>query len=180
MKRLLIHLACLLALITVPIRADEEADRLEIVSRARAMIDAIFKDDMNLAVGFMHPETVQRIGGEEALKKAIGGLADQMKRIGLEFVSMDIRPPAEFFTRGQRTFTVVKTATVMKIPSKVRITEESSMIALRDTPGGQWTFVRVSAQVAGDRDLLKTLLPDFPDELALEPPTKPVTEPVGK
>ena len=180
MKRLLLPLACLLTLTTAPLRADEEADRLEIVRRARTMIDAIFKSDMNSVLQFMHPETVQKIGGEEAVKKAIGGVADQMKQVGLEFVSMDIRPPTRFLSRGQRTFTVVKTTTVMQIPAKVRITEESSMIAVRDTPGGQWTFVRVSAQVAGDRDLLKELMPDFPDELTLEPPTKPVTEPLGK
>ena len=103
-----------------------------------------------------------------------------MKSMGLEFVSMDVRPPAKFFSSGEKTFTVVTTKTVMQIPAKVRMTEEGSMIAVRDTPGGEWTFVRVSAQLATDRTLLKRILPDFPDELTLEPPTKPVSEPLAK
>ena len=178
MKHLLFAVACLLTI--APLRANEDADRLEIVSRARTMIDSTFKGDMTSVLKFMHPESVKMIGGEEALKKAIVGVAEQMKQIGLEFVSMDVRPPTSFYPRGQKTFTVVKTITVMQIPAKVRITEESSMIAVRDTPGGEWTFVRVSAQLANDRTLRKKLFPDFPDELRLEPPRPPVSEPLSK
>jgi hypothetical protein len=55
-----------------------------------------------------------------------------------------------------------------------------SQIAVRDTPGGEWTFVRVSAQLANDRALVKKFFPDFPDELALESPGKPVSEPLSR
>ena len=176
MTRLAIALTCLLAV--APLGADEDADRLEIVSRARAMIDATFKGNMAAVLKYMHPGTVKMLGGEEALKGAIAGIADQMKQTGLEFVSMEVRPPARFFSRGQRTFAVVKTKTVMQIPARVRLTEEGSMIAVRDVPDGEWTFVRVNAQLASDRALLKKLFPDFPDQLALEPPSKPVSEPL--
>lgn len=178
MKRVLFLLACFLAI--APLHADEAADRSDIVRRARTMIDSTFKGDMNVVLKFMHPETVKMVGGEETLKKAIGGVAQQMKEMGLEFVSMDVRPPTRFYSRGQKTFTVVATKTVMQIPAKVRMTEEGSMIAVRDTSGGEWTFVRVNAQLAADRTLLKKILPDFPDELTLDPPTKPVSEPLTK
>ena len=178
MKRLLFPLVCLLTI--APLHADEDADRLDIVRRARTMIDSTFKGDMTSVLRFMHPATVKMIGGEEVLKKSIAGVAEQMKQLGLEFVSMDVRPPTRFYPGGQKTFTLVKTNTVMQIPAKkLRITEESSMIAVRDAPGGEWTFVRVSAQLANDRTLLKRLFPDFPDELRLEPPATPVSEPLG-
>ena len=75
---------------------------------------------------------------------------------------------------------MVKATTVMQIPGKARITEESSMIAVRDTPGGEWTFVRVNAPLANDRSVVKRLFPDFPEELRLEPPTTPRVEPLTK
>jgi hypothetical protein len=178
MRRFLLPLACVLAV--APLRADQDADRLEIVRRARAMIDSTFKGDMTSVLRFMHPATVKMIGGEEALKKAVVGVAEQMKHIGLEFVSMDVRPPTTFYSRGQKTFTKVKTTTVMQVPGKVRVTEEGSMIAVRDTPGGEWTFLRVNAQLANDRALLKKFFPDFPDDLTLEPPGKPVSEPLSR
>ena len=178
MKRFLFLLACLLAI--TPLHADEAGDRAAIVQRGHLMIDGTLKGDMGVVLKFMHPETVKMVGGEEALKKIIGGVAQQMKDIGLEFVSMEVRPPARFYSRGQKTFAIATTTTLMQIPAKVRMTEEGSMIAVRDTPGGEWTFVRVSAQLAADRTLLKRILPDFPDDLTLEPPTKPVPEPLNK
>jgi hypothetical protein len=178
MTRLLVPLACLLTL--APLRAGQDADALEIVRRARTMMDSTFKGDMNAVLTFMHPETVKRLGGEEALKTAIRSTAEQMKQIGVEFVSMDVRPPTRLFPRGERTFAVVKTTTVMQIPAKARFTEEGSMIAVCDTPGAEWTFVRVNAQLASDRTVLKRFFPDFPDELTLEPPMKPVVEPLNR
>ena len=175
---LLFTLACLAAI--APLRADEHADRLDIVRRARIMIDSTFKGDLNSVLKFMHPDTVKLLGGEEPLRKAIAGVSEQMKQLGLEFVSMDVRPPAQFYSRGQRTFTVVETTTVMQIPTKMRFTEDGSLLAVRDTPDGEWTFVRVNAQLANDRTVSKALFPDFPDELSLRPPPPPTMEPLRK
>ena len=180
MKRLLLLFAFAGLFTVAPLRADEAADRLDIVRRARAMIDATLKGDMTAVLRYMPPGMVKMAGGEEALKTAIGGVAEQMKQLGLEVVSMDVLPPTTFHARGDRTFTVVKTTTVMQIPGKLRLIEESSMIAVRDTPGGEWTFVRVSAPIANDPKVVKMLFPDFPDELRLEPPAPPRTEPFGK
>lgn len=176
-----LFLVALAGLISIAaLRADENSDRLDIVRRARLMIDATFKGDMSAVLKFMHPGTVSMLGGEEPLKKAIGGVAEQMKQLGLEFVSMDVRPPTTFHRRGQRTFTVVMATTVMQIPAQARIIEESSMIAVRDTPAGEWRFVRVNAQLANGRTLLKSLFPDFPDDLKLEAPTTARTEPLTR
>ncbi len=178
MKHLLLLIVGLLAI--TPLRAGEEEDRQRIVQRARAMVDATFKGDMTAVLQFTHPDAVKLMGGEETVKRVIGGVADQMKQMGIEFVSMDIQPPGQFLTNNGKTFTIVKTKTIMQIPAKTRMTDESSMIAIRETAGGEWTFLRVNAGLAQNRELLKRLLPDVPDELKLEAPPKPVTEPLSK
>jgi hypothetical protein len=178
MKHLFATIACLLAITTL--RAGEDEDRKQIVQRARSMVDATFKGDMTAVIQFMHPGAIKAIGGKEAVKKAIGGVAEQMKQLGLEFVSMDIQPPDKFLTNNGKTFTVVKTKTVMQITGKTKLTEESSMIAIRETADGPWTFLRVNAPVAQNRQMLKMLLPDVPDDLVIEAPVKPVAEPLSK
>lgn len=178
MKHFLLPALALLAL--TPLRADEDEDRKQIVKRAREMVDATFKGDMTAVLQFTHPGAIQLMGGAETVKRVIGGVAGQMKQMGIEFVSMDIRPPGKFFTNNGKTFTIVKTKTVMQIPHKTRMTDESAMIAIRETADGPWTFLRVNAGLAQNRERLKQLLPDAPDDLPLEAPPKPVSEPLGK
>jgi hypothetical protein len=93
---------------------------------------------------------------------------------------MDVQPPEKFHRNGGKTFAVVKAKTVMQIPGKTRLTEESSMIAIQDMPGGEWTFLRVNQPIASNREILKKLLPDIPDDLKIEAPSRPTAEPVAK
>ncbi|MEA3207690.1 MAG: hypothetical protein QOE70_747 [Chthoniobacter sp.] len=174
-----LSLAVCLCLLTTALRADEAADRVEIVRRAQEMSTAAFKGDIMAVVKFTHPSVLKISGGEELIKKSIEGVAAQMKRLEIEFVSMDAQPPEKLSSAGGKTFAIVKTKVVMQIPGKTRITENGSMLAVRETRDGAWTFVRVNPQLAGNRALLKALLPDVPDEIVLEAPGKPVTEPLG-
>ncbi len=163
-----------------PLRADEAADKVAIVTRAKQMVQSTLSGEMNAVVKFMHPGVVKVMGGEEALKKMIGKVAEDMKSIGLEFISMDVTPPEKFYQNAGKTFAVVKTKSVMQIPGKTRITEESSMIAIQDPTGGDWTFLRVNQPIASNRDVLKQLLPDLPDDLKVEAPSPTVREPLTK
>ncbi|MEQ1861122.1 MAG: hypothetical protein ABMA13_14470 [Chthoniobacteraceae bacterium] len=173
-------LAAALCLLTTGACADEAADRVEVVRRAREMIDSTFKGDFVGVLKFTHPAISKISGGEEPLKKAITGVAAKMKELKLEFVSMDVQPPEMFYGKDGKTFALVKTKTMMIIPGKTRITEGGTMIAVRETPEGAWTFLRVNAKLAADRAMLKRLLPDFPDEAVLEAPGRPLTEQLGK
>jgi hypothetical protein len=170
--------AVLLAI--APLRADEAADKAAIVTRAKQMVESTLSGEMNAVVKFMHPGVVKVMGGEEALKGMIANVAKDMKAIGLEFISMDVTPPEKFYQNAGKTFAVVKTKSFMQIPGKTRITEESSMIAIQDPTGGDWTFLRVNEPIASDRKILKQLLPDLPDDLKVEAPVRPVTEPIRK
>lgn len=175
-----VWLALCLGLMCGRLLADDIADRLEIAGRAREMINATFRGDVDAVLKFTHPAVVKISGGEEPLKKAVEGVKAQAKQLGLEFVSMDVEPPEKLFGSGGETFAVVKSKTVMQIPGKTRVTETGSMIAIRATPGGTWTFLRVSAPLAGNRALLKSMLPNLPDEMTIEAPGKPFVVPLTK
>lgn len=174
--------AALLSLNTL-LFADEAADKVTgaaVAARAKTMVEATLKGDANVVLKFMPPGVVQAMGGEAALVKAIERTMADMKQIGMEYVSMDVQPPEKFHRSGGKTFAVVKTKSVMLVPGKARITEESSMIAIQEHAGAEWTFLRINEALATNRDLLKRLLPDFPEDVKLNPPPRPQTVPVGK
>ncbi len=160
--------------------ADEAADKAAVAARAKTMVEATLKGEGSEVLKFMPAGVVQAMGGEEMLKKAIERTMAEMKKIGMEFVSLDVQPPESFHRSGGKTFAIVKTKSVMLVPGKARITEESAMIAIQEKAGAEWTFLRVNEAIANNRDLLKRLLPDFPDVVKLDPPTRPQTVPVGK
>lgn len=175
-----LFIAALVLFTFATIRADEAADKDAIVARAKVMIDSTLKGDMTAVLKFMPASVVQALGGEDMLKKAIGGVADQLKASGMEIVSVEVQPPAKFHRNAGKTFALVKSKTVLLIPGKTRITEESSMLAIQDAPGADWTFLRVNQPLASNREVLKKLLPEVPDDLVIEAPTRPVVEPITK
>ena len=162
------------------LHADETADRDAVAARAKVMIDSTMKGDMTVVLKYMPASVVQAMGGEDVLKKAIGGVAEQFKASGMEIVSVEVQPPAKFHRNAGKTFALVKSKTVIQIPGKTRITEESSMLAIQDAPGADWTFLRVNQPLASNREILKKLLPEIPDDLVVEPPARPVVEPITK
>ncbi len=176
-------LSCLTALLlslNALLFADEAADKAAVAARAKTMVEATLKGEGSEVLKFMPAGVVQAMGGEETLKKAIERTMADMKKIGMEFVSLDVQPPESFHRGGGKTFAVVKTKSVMIVPGKARITEESSMIAIQEQAGADWTFLRINEAIASNRELLKRLLPDFPDDVKLDPPTRPQTVPAGK
>jgi hypothetical protein len=160
--------------------ADEAAEKAAVAARAKTMVEATLRGEAATVLKFMPPAVVQALGGEAVLTKAIERTMADMRQIGMEFVSMDVLPPEKFHQSGSKTFAVVKTKSTMLVPGKARITEESSMIAIQEQTGGEWTFLRINEALAGNRDLLKRLLPDFPDDVKLEPPPRPQATPIEK
>lgn len=168
MKRLIIIL--LLAVFSVAGSAELkplQAPGLSAVikTQAEAMVRHLMKSEFKQFVGFMYPEAVKMLGGEQKLVETLKRDAGK-----LNIVSVTFGEPSKVITAGNELQCTIPETLVTKT-DEGKLTNKSTLIAVSKDKGKHWYFIAASGKSI---DEMRKMLPNLSKALVIPKPQQPV------
>src|SRR5262249_35112704 len=135
-------LSCLfvLAVLAVPVRAEEKVNVDKAVELAKVMEKAVLAGEHAKVVELTHPKVVEAMGGKEKMIEAIEKIMSAMKAQGIAIKSHTIGKPEEPVVDGKSAFVVLPTKLEMTAP-QTKIAVESYLLGFTTDNGKSWLFV---------------------------------------
>lgn len=113
------------------------------------------------------PELIQRAGGRAEYIKVISQMASEMKQHGTKLTKMHVSGSAAIVQKAGRVFGTLPYSLETTGPGGASGSIQTFMIGVSSDGGHTWKFMDGLGTKKGGRSRVKSLLPDFPDELPL-------------
>jgi hypothetical protein len=141
------------ALTNLKMQADE-------LGRAALRQDHVKMADLTL------PALVDASGGRATFIKQLDAMAADMKKEGFQLTKFTIGQPSSLVKANSHVYAIVSCELDLSGPGGVVGRQPSYFISVSEDGGARWRFID-GMGTAGDRSKLKSLLPDFPEQLQL-------------
>ncbi|HSJ03546.1 MAG: hypothetical protein ACAI34_22510 [Verrucomicrobium sp.] len=151
-------------------------DTKAILARAEMVKVAFDKGDTDTIVKLTHPAIFKLTNGKEGFENITKQATTMISSMGIKILESSMGTPTKTYTAGASTVTFVPRTSVMSLKDK-KIRTIGYLIAIKGgTEAPDWLFLD-GAGLRGKPGLLKTLLPELPDDVKLpENKVEPVSE----
>jgi hypothetical protein len=140
---------------------------------AKQIREAMLQADHQRLADLTHPSLVNVFGGRDKYVKRVSEIAAEMNAKGFGFADVVLNHPSELVEERGRVYAIVPFDLHMTGPRGATGVKPSYLISVSSDGGANWKFLDGEG-VADDRPKLRSLLPNFPDRLAL--PSKKETQ----
>jgi hypothetical protein len=111
-------------------------------------------------------EEVGRAAVQEDHARRVESTAAEMKGQGFGLKKFTIGEPSQLVQAGGQVYAIVPSELEMSAPPRTTGRQAAYLIAVSPDAGARWQFIDGSG-IGGDPRKLKSLLPNFPEELQL-------------
>ena len=119
-----------------------------------------------------HPTLVEGLGGRTKFVQRLESMAADMKAQGFHILQVTFSEPSELVEASGEVYAIVPFTLEMTAPGDIPGTHPSYLIGVSKDRGANWKFIDGSG-VAGDREKLRQVLPNFPSSLPLPAKQEP-------
>ncbi len=135
----------------------ENAERLQ--ADLRTLKDATVAGDVATVIRYMHPKLIEMAGGEQAYAKVFDDTFSGMQEAKVT-ISISFPADPQFVQTKERLYAIVPQKVVMTVPAG-GIETTSFQLGVLENGNTEWKYLDVSKF---DRQMLKELFPDFPED----------------
>ncbi len=171
MKHYLSLVFALSCLVAHNAAADLQTERIR--QAAKENSTAFTTANYDRLVDLTYPKVVELLGGREKMIELLRRGAEDMKSHGSAILGADIAEPKEVITAGDKRFAIVPMIVHIKVPQGT-VRTNGFLLAVSTDQGKAWTFIDGAGLT---REKLTQVFPDFPSEVSLPAPERPVLEP---
>jgi len=171
MKHQLSVVCAFFCLVAYNAAADPQTERIRQAAKENSTAFATANYDR--LVDLTYPKVVELLGGREKMIELLRRGAEDMKSHGSSILGADIAEPKEVITAGDKRFAIVPMIVHVKVPEGTLRTN-GFLLAVSTDQGKAWTFIDGAGLT---REKLTQVFPDFPSEVSLPAPERPVLEP---
>ena len=171
MKYQLLLVLAFSCLVAYHAAADPQTERIR--QAAKENSTAFTTANYDRLVDLTYPKVVELLGGREKMIELLRRGAEDMKSHGSSILGADIAEPKEVITAGDKRFAIVPMIVHVKVPEGTLRTN-GFLLAVSTDQGKAWTFIDGAGLT---REKLTQVFPDFPSEVSLPAPERPVLEP---
>jgi len=133
------------------------------------MAKALLKKDYTTFTRYIHPEIIKKAGGQKQLIDKMDTINAKSKEFGAEIKKVVIGNPGPVISYKNELQCVLPQTTEMQtVFGKLEL--ETSLIAISNDAGKNWTFIDTSIYNIKD---VKTSLPDLSPDLVIPPGKQP-------
>jgi|GEM_PF-5894616 len=152
--------------VLLPVPIDKALAQESLHVQAEECCQAMVQDDHSTLVDRSLPYLVEMMGGRERYIARLKTFASEMKKSGVHAREMTVYQPEEFQQKSGVLYGVVAYKMLLKGPLFLSRTISGQLIGISKDRGKNWSFFDCTA-LKGDRIKIKSVIPDFPDELQL-------------
>jgi hypothetical protein len=144
-------------------------DAAVVKRQANVVAKALLTSDFKTVIAHTYPKAVEIGGGKVKMLQVMSASINQMKSQGFAFEKITIGEPGKFYKAGTQVHCLVPEQLIMKT-SKGRMAASSNLLAVSNDKGKSWSFLDLNR---GTMASLKTLFPNFNNNLVIPQPTPP-------
>ena len=137
----------------------------KIILLANQIADATKDGDNEFIIDRTHPKLVELAGGRTKMLELLNKALEPMKTQGISIANFSVSKDVVVRQVGQKVFAILPTTLDLKYPNRTMRTD-GFLLAVSEDGGKTFTFID-GAGAAKNRAVLKQILPDLPDDLAL-------------
>jgi hypothetical protein len=159
-------------------RLDEPQARNNLKAQAEEAGRAAAQENHARMAELTLPALIEKAGGRALYIKKLESVAAEIKGKGFALKKCTIGQPSELVQVGGDVYATVPTELEMSGPQGATGRQPSYMIAVSRDGGATWKFID-GFGAGGDREKVKTLLPNFPEQLQVPAVPPPVWNKAG-
>jgi hypothetical protein len=163
------YFTCLLTVLLIGCSAkhpDRKLALMNLKSQADDLGRATVDEDYQKMADLTHPTLVDKFGGRDGFIQRLGSKVAEMKDQGFQFKQVTYSEPSKLVEELGELYAIVPFKAMVASPGGATATQPSFLIGVSPDGGITWKFINGSG-VAEDRNKLKAILPNFPNELQL-------------
>jgi hypothetical protein len=130
---------------------------------------AMIEEDHQRMADLTHPLLVNQLGGRGGFIRKLEAVADDLRKQGLKFHSFRFATPSKMIESSGELYAIYPYSLESTGPNGEQVSQPSYLVCTSGDKGMHWKFLDGSG-VGGDREKLKRILPQFPDQLSLPEP----------
>jgi len=146
---------------------------------ATSFANAYLQKDYDLIIKLTHPDIISKGGGAEFAKTDLKANLDNPKSNMLEYTSIEVGEPIEYFQSGEETQTFIPVRFFLEM-NKELYANTTHFFAVSKTKGQEWHFVNLDYY---DQESLKIFIDNLSPEMIIpenQPFKKLVKEDTGQ
>ena len=143
----------------------------KIILLANQIADATKDSDNEFILDRTHPKLIQLAGGRSKMLEILNKALEPLKTQGISIANYTVSSEIVVRQVGQKIFAVLPTTLDLRYPGRTMRTE-GFLLAVSEDAGQTYSFID-GAGAAKNRSVLKQIIPDLPDDLALPPASTP-------
>lgn len=151
---------------------DWDAAMKNVKAQAREVRRAMLEEDHGAMARLMHPTLVRLMGGRTKVVRHLLAEAADFKRQGFQFTDVVLSDPSHFREAAGELYAVIPYKLELTGPGGATGSAPSFLVGVSIDGGSNWTFID-GAGLAADREKLRRVVPNVPDDLPLPAVEKP-------
>lgn len=164
MKRIIYFL--LLALLSNIASAQ---DTLALKEDLQTHLDALYKEDYDTYLRYLHPRALTMLGGKEKGTQMMKGVIALAKKQGMTSAESSFGPLSKVYPASSHLYCTIPHTVRMNHPNGY-VTISNTILAISDDKGKSWKYISAGKV---PRTALKKVFPDLPDAVEIQPGSKP-------
>lgn len=114
---------------------------------------------------YTYPGIIEMMGGKSEMVKITEETINQMKSGGFSFTDLNFKEPSGFLKKADELQCALTQIIVMQTPSG-KIETETTLIAISDDNGQNWTFIDTSGK---GKESMLMYFPNLHDDIVIKP-----------
>jgi hypothetical protein len=154
-----------------------EAEALTNLKRqAEELPQAVLTEDHQRMADLTHPVLLKYLGGRDKFIQKVKDTSQELRDHNFRFKAFRFEEPTSPVRSAGEFYAIYPYQLDMTTPDGDVMTQKTYLICVSGDGGRTWKFID-GYGIKGDRTKLKTVLPQFPDQLSLPDPSLPVRIP---
>lgn len=142
-------------------------------SQAEIMRQALIDGDYKTFIKYNYPKVIELMGGEKNLIQIL----EKSNTSGYKLIAVSLGDVSDVVSSGSQLQAVISQIVVVRVDDgnkHGRLLTKSSLVAISDDKGKNWTFVDTSGK---NLDIIKSIIPSLSSKLVIPQMSQPVFYP---
>ena len=143
----------------------------KVIPLANQIAQATMDSDNEFVLDRTHPKLIELAGGRKKLLEQMNKALAPLKQQNITIASFTVSNSVTVRQVDRKIFAVLPTTLDLNYQGRIMRTD-SFLLAVSEDAGQSFSFISGS-EATKNRDMLKRIIPDLPNDLAFPPPATP-------